>query len=170
MGAEVSNPPPLPNPGAAPSVGRVKGCFLTWLAAADSMELIAWSEITSGEAVGSSESAAWFFLANACYPPQVSATLLPAFGWAVREHPVSVWQNTGWSREVICGRLSPCALLGWSGGIKSLVWETILFLGRQVLAHLSQRHVQQSTCSFSPIERGLVPWKVPALLCLLIAC
>lgn len=102
-------------------------------------------------------------------PPDPAPASPPCAGMP-REHPVGAWQSGGLPGEVICGCPSPRSLLGWSGGIKGPVWEIILFLGRRFLAHLSQKHAQQSTCSFSPVERGLVPWKVPALLGLLIAC
>lgn len=70
VGAEVSTLPPLPNPGAAPSLGRLKRCLLPWLASADSEELLTWSEITSGGAADGSEPAAQSLLVSARYPPQ----------------------------------------------------------------------------------------------------
>lgn len=126
--------------------------------------------------MGGSEPAAQSLLVSACYLPQdrgYPQSLLPPclpLAGLLREHPAGAWQSKGLPREVICGCPSPRSVFGWSGGIKGPAWEIIPFLCRQFLAHLSQKRAQQSTCSFSPIERGLVPWKVPALLGLLIAC
>lgn len=56
-------------------------------------------------------------------------------------------------------RLPWPSFLAWlvKGGTKGPVWDIILLLGRKILAYLSQKRVQQSTCSFSLLKGDLFP-------------
>lgn len=67
-------------------------------------------------------------------------------------------QREQWPGEDTCSCPSPLCLLGWSGGSKALVWDAVLFPGRQVLARLT-KSTTKPVLIFPPLKGDLFPGK-----------